>query len=208
MAKYKRMKSATEWLAMSPLEREYYKPKRMSRAEQEELLESEDFVQQALYKKELVDRARLKWALTHTSWKKKYEFIEQYGDPEYKGDFQGKLKNALSGYWKQEKQGEIEDIGWYLNAAYSSDVDYGVLQQLDALAQILSHEELQQLYHDLPSIRDYYITKGKEMPGAMENEWSNALSNIVYMYYDMMKDDPKKVQKLNAILEEDEDTPW
>lgn len=204
------MKSATEWLNLSYLERQSERPKRMTRQEQEEILEEEDFIQTALYKKELVDRARLKWALTHTSWKKKYEFIKQYGDPEYKGDFQGKLKNALSGYWKQEKQGEIEDIGWYLNAAYASDVEIDVLKDLDALAQVLTHDELQQLYRDLPSIKEYYIVKGMHVPAAMEKAWENTIENLVVEYSKMIESDTGRFTKLNAILfdNDKEDTPW
>ena len=210
MAKYKRMKSATEWLAMSPLEREYYKPKRMSIAEQEEMLESSDFVQQALYSKSLVDKARLKWALTHTSWQKKYEFIEQYGDPDYQGNFKGQLKNALVRYWQQEKKGEINDIGWYLNAAYGGDVEIGTLQTLDALAQVLSHDELQQLYHDLPAIKEYYITKGTSNAIEFNVEWRNAIDDVVEKYRKMLESDKARMNKLNNILwaEDEEDTPW
>lgn len=214
MAKYERLKSATEWLELSPLEREYYKPKRMTKEEMSQLMEEEDFVSALLYKKELVDRQRLKWALTHTSWEKKYKFIEEFGDPDYKGNFKGQLKNALVRYMQQDSSaGEINNVGWYLNAAYASDVDYETLQSLDALARVLTHDELQQLYHDLPSIQEFYPTKGGAHAEEQGQMWTEALEDTIEKYRDMLEKEDKggkksRIKQLHEMLDIDDPEEW
>ena len=185
----------------------------MSIAEQQELLEEEDFVSTMLYKKELVDRQRLKWALTHTSWEKKHAFIEEYGDKDYKGNFTGQLKNAATRYMQQFK-GEINNVGWYINAAYDSDVDMDTLKKLDALAQVITHDELQQLYHDLPDIRDYYVNKNSAHAEDQAQMWTLALEDVIEEYRTKIEEDDKssrrhRLDKLNRILQEDEENnPW
>lgn len=210
MAKNKRIIPATEWLSLSPLEREYYKPKKMSKWEEEELLEASDFISQVTYQKELVNKARLKWALTHTSWENKYKFIEEYGDEDYKGSFKGHLKNAAVNYFKRNKRGEIDSVGWYINAAYDSDVDYEVLKKLDALAQVLTHDELQQLYKELPNIREYYVSKGSAHADEQAQEWSMILDDLMDTYIDMIKKNDKETgksrgKKIDTMLEESEE---
>lgn len=210
MAKYKRLLSALEWLALSPLEREYHKPKRMTKREEEILLEVNDFISQVVYEKELVNKARFKWALMHTSWEKKYKFIEEYGDKDYKGSFKGHLKNAAANYFKKNKKGEISSIGWYVNAAYASDVDYEVIKKLDVLAQVLTHDELQQLYRDLPIIRDYYISKNSTHAEEQAQEWSMILEDVVDRYTDMVKESDKKTgrrrgRKIEDMLKESDE---
>ncbi len=213
MAKYKRVKPALEWLELSPLERAYFKPKKMTKEEEEELLETEDFFNQMLYKKELVDKARLQWALTHTSWQKKYDFIEMYGDKDYTGNFTGKLKNASVNYFRQNSRARgINNIGWYINAAYASGIDMEVLKELDAIAQVLDYSELQQLYHDLPPIIEYYIDKDTTKADEKEQEWTERIEKIIESYRMAIEIGDKiyhtnRTKRLNDILwEDDEDT--
>lgn len=207
MSNYKKAMSASDWLAIdNPIERWDKKVKRMSVKEQEQMLEEEDFVNTLLYKKYQVTKQRIRYAAGHTSWENKYSLIEEYGDMEYGGSFKGQVKQAVQNFMKENytHTGEIEEIGWYLQAAYASGVDYDILRALDALEQVLSHEELQQLYHDLPKIKEYYVTKGMDSKTAdtLTDEWRKEIQDIIVEYIKSFANsgDTKKIKKYRNIL--------
>lgn len=196
---------ASDWLKGSELYRMENVPRKLTLAELKEMKEYNPY---AVFKERVrrVSEARLRYDIETRSLKSKMKFIQDRikGAPakyETKAEFNKAYNEARRrahrkyGYGK----GYITDLGWYVEVAYSAGLNEDLIERLDALESLLTFDELQQLYRDLPSLTAYYESDKDPKTGRshslsldMVTEWEDKLEEVLGKYEAQLNERKRK----------------